>query len=107
MPTDKIELFKKLSATLTGIHVASLSAESNQNHIHLYFNAARSSDPLTFERLLDIYAANMELSKSAIAEVLLNQSGEAVCFLARAIILSWYLDHWYRPADLRVAAGAI
>ena len=95
------ELFLGLSAALTGIAQDKLApkvdptAQVKQD----YFDQAKS-DP-AFSDLLNIYQQNMSKPPAEIADIILNKSGDPVRYLARAIMLEWYLGNWYAPDTLR------
>lgn len=101
-----MELFVGLSSVLTGINAAKLAPTLDPVNIkQTYFDTAKSKDEMTFDQLLAIYAANQTQPPAVIAAAVFEQSGTAVCFLARAIMLAWYLGNWYAPSDLQVYSG--
>jgi hypothetical protein len=55
----------------------------------------------TFQQLLDIFNKNQALPPAQIGNIILNQSGDAIRYLARSVMLMWYLGSWYDPADLQ------
>jgi hypothetical protein len=114
-PNSKRDMmaFLLLSAALTGIHVVNLAPEFTPNNDDLlnsdpgvdpfnvkndYFNWINASEAPTFERLLQI-AQNH--SKSATDIVTAVNASDDTKFLARSIVLLWYLGSWYDPDDLK------
>lgn len=111
--------FLVLSAALTGIHVANLAPEFSQtdpndskkqlpildadpgvdpfNIKNDYFKWVNASDAATFERLLQIARDHRESAPDIINSVSASKDTK---FLARSIVLLWYLGSWYKPADL-------
>ncbi len=99
LPQDAMDLFVGLSSALTGIPEASLAPSIDPIDIKQpYFDQA-ASDP-AFAELLEIYAKNKSQPPATVADIILNQSGDAVRYLARAIMLEWYLGSWYEPSVL-------
>jgi hypothetical protein len=74
----------------------SLSANVKQ----ILFDYISAQAPKDFDRLLTIYAANAAEPPATIADIIFNRSGSDICFLARSVMLAWYLGSWYAPADL-------
>lgn len=99
-------LFVGLSSVLTGIDASKLAPALDPVNIkQTYFDTAKSEDEATFNQLLQIYAANQSQPPATIAAAVFENSGPAVCFLARAIMLAWYLGSWYAPSDLQAYGG--
>jgi hypothetical protein len=100
-PVSELDLFVNMSAALTGISKAKLSPSPRDqiNIKQVYFDRAKT-DPL-FDHLLQVFSANQATPDKA-AEIILNQGGPTarMRFLARSIILAWYLGAWYDPDDL-------
>jgi hypothetical protein len=93
-----IELFVELSELLTGIAAKKLAPDVDPVNIkYAYFDRANAQPG--FDRLLKIYADNPAPPEKA-ADIILNQSGAEVQYLARSIMLAWYLGAWYAPGDL-------
>ena len=95
-----LQLFVKVSAGLTGIAEKKLAPARDPINIkQAYFD--RASNHRFFEDLLAIVRKNQAESAEKIADIVINQSGPDVQFLARSIILAWYLGAWYAPEVLR------
>ncbi len=112
--------FLLLSAALTGIHVVNLAPEFSQrdpkdstkllpilkadpgvdpiNVKNDYFNWINTSDAATFEKLLQIAKDHRELVPEIISQV---NAKDDTKYLARSIVLLWYLGSWYKPVDLK------
>ena len=114
-PNSKKDMmaFLLLSAALTGVHVAILAPEFTQdkndplnsdpgvdpiNVKNEYFAWVNASDGPTFGKLLQI-AKDHPLSATDIINGV--NAGDDTRFLARSIVLLWYLGSWYKPADLQ------
>lgn len=93
-----MNLFIGVSAALTGISEKKLSpARDPLNVKQVYFDRARKYPQ--FEQLLRLYESNKDKpNKDEIAKIVLDEPH--VRFLARSIILAWYLGAWYEPAIL-------
>jgi hypothetical protein len=95
-----MELFVGLSSALTGIAAESLAPDLDPIDVkQSYFDQAKT-DP-AFPQLLQIFNDNQSKPPAQIADIILNQSDTAVRFLARAVMLEWYLGSWYAPNDLQ------
>jgi hypothetical protein len=127
LPEDMMA-FLLLSAALTGIHVINLAPEFSQtdpsdskkllpilkadpgidpiNVKNDYFKWVNASDAATFEKLLQIAKNHRESVPDIISQV--NASDDTK-YLARSIVLLWYLGSWYKPQDLKnfSAPGAL
>ena len=94
-----MDLFVGLSSALTGISSDNLAPGLDPIDIkQAYFNQAQT-DP-NFAQLLQIYDQNQTKPPAQVADIILNQSGDPIRFLGRAIMLEWYLGSWYDPAVL-------
>ncbi len=95
------QLFVGLSSALTGIAEDKLapSVDPTAEVKQAYFDQA-ATDP-AFKKLLQIYDQNKDKPPAEVADIILNKSGDDVRYLARAIMLEWYLGNWYAPATLR------
>jgi hypothetical protein len=65
-----------------------------------YFNLVYSKDARTFERMLQIAKDHRDSASDIIAAV---NRDEQVKYLARSLVLLWYLGAWYDPAVLMEA----
>lgn len=94
--------FVKLSALLTGIAADKLAPSVDPIDIkQTYFDYAQQQGGAAFDKLLDIFNANASQPPATVADIILNQSGDDIRYLARAIMLAWYLGSWYDPAELQ------
>ena len=109
--------FLVLSEALTGVRVSSLAPEFTENKADVlksdpgvdpfnikneYFAWINFYDGPTFERLLEITKAHSTSIPDIITAV--NASDDTK-FLARSIVLLWYLGSWYKPEDLKKNAA--
>ena len=95
-----MDLFVGLSSALTGINPGQLAPDIDPLNVkQAYFDQART-DP-AFPQMLQIYAANQTKPPNEVADIILNQSGNAVRYLGRAVMLEWYTGSWYPPASLQ------
>jgi hypothetical protein len=105
MADTPMDQFITLSAALTGIAASKLAPLLDPIDIkQTYFDTAQKQDPTNFPQLLQIVAANPTLPPQQLADLILTGSGEPIKFLARSIMLAWFLGHWYQPEDLQTYA---
>lgn len=108
--------FLVLSAALTGVHIATLAPEFTMvgssdildqrptidpfNIKDDYFRFIVAADKTSsFGNLLQIARDHRNSATDIAAAV--NKSDDNSKFLARSIVLLWYLGSWYEPADLK------
>jgi hypothetical protein len=111
-------IFAKLSAALTGVAHAKLAPSADPTDVkEEYFR--RVSDPkyaAAFAALLQLTrAANLQIPGGDTDGVIPQDKVDALAskieerddtkFLARSIILMWYLGAWYEPEDLKKIAA--
>ena len=112
--------FLVLSSALTGFEIARLAPEfafDKKNKPDIldadpgvdpfnikkdYFNWINAFDAPTFEKLLQIARDHRQSLPDIVTAV--NASDDTK-FLARSIVLLWYLGSWYRPDDLKMNAA--
>ena len=114
-PNSKKDMmaFLVLSSALTGVRVVTLAPEFGQakgdvlesdpgvdpiNVKNNYFAFVNDKDPTTFGKLLQIARDHRQSPQDIIAAV---NASDDTRFLARSIVLMWYLGSWYNPADLK------
>ena len=105
--------FLLLSTALTGVHIVNLAPEFALNKDDIlnsdpgvdpinvkndYFAWVNASDPTVFGRLLQIAKDHPQSATDIIAAV---NASDDIKFLARSIVLLWYLGSWYKPEDLQ------
>jgi Membrane bound FAD containing D-sorbitol dehydrogenase len=101
-PAPPMKSFIDLSAMLTGIAASNLAPSLDPKNLkQLYFNQAQQQAGAAFEKLLSIFNVNAGKPPETIANIIFQQSGNDVCYLARSIMLMWYLGSWYAPCDLQ------
>jgi hypothetical protein len=106
--------FLLLSEALTGVDIKTLAPEFTANSKILnsdpgvdpiqikddYFSWIKDNDQASsFRKLLEIAKDHPESGTEIVTAV--NASDENVRFLARSIVLLWYLGSWYKPEDLK------
>jgi hypothetical protein len=90
-----MQLFLKLSSVLTGISESKLAPTKDPINIkETYFDRARR-DP-HFGRLLQMF----DPGKPETAEFIFKHPEPEIRYLARSIMLAWYLGAWYEPQKL-------
>jgi hypothetical protein len=95
-----LDSFVQLSSELTGIPAIKLSPNIDPVNVKSqYLKKAKDARPEVFQRMLQIYDKNK--ADPEVGNIIMNLSGEDVRFLARSIILAWYLGAWYDPALLQ------
>ena len=117
VPDQNMLAFLVLSAALTGVDIQTLAPEFSRgsgdilsadpgtdpiNVKNAYFDWIKAhGTPSSFANLLQIAKDNRSSQNDIIAKV--NASGDDTKFLARSIVLLWYLGSWYKPDDLQKA----
>lgn len=114
--------FLVLSAALTGVHVGTLAPEFSQTKGNLlgsdpgtdpinvkndYFKWINASNAPTFEKLLQIAKDHSASAPNTISQEIITQvnASDDTKYLARSIVLLWYLGSWYKPEDLQKNAS--
>ena len=106
MSNAPMDLFVGLSAVLTGIDQSKLAPPLDPINIkQTYFDYAQKQKPADFQQLLDIFNKNQSLPPAQVGDIILNKSGDAIRYLARSVMLMWYLGSWYDPATLQQYNG--
>jgi hypothetical protein len=95
---SEVDFFVDLSAALTGIPAGKLAPTTDSIVIKQdYFNWVNARAPAAFASLLQIAKDNA--TPQAIIDK--SQANDNTKFLARSIVLMWYLGSWYAPDDLK------
>jgi hypothetical protein len=111
--------FLVLSSALTGIEIPRLAPEFAKvsgepdilgadpgvdpfNVKNDYFNWINATAAPSFEKLLQIARDHRQSLPDIVTAV--NASDDDTKFLARSIVLLWYLGSWYKPEDLKMNA---
>jgi hypothetical protein len=113
-----LDIFVKLSAALTGIAKVKLAPAADPIDIKQeYFSrASESKYAIAFTALLQLTrAANLQIPgdntdgvipQDKVDELVARiEARDDTKFLARSIVLMWYLGAWYEPDDLRKLAA--
>lgn len=101
-PAADLDAFVALSAALTGIAATMLRPRLDTFQLaQTYLAIIARHCPEVLAELLAAYRANKTSPPATIADVLLNQSGDAVRYLSRSTMLLWYLAAWYEPEQLQ------
>jgi len=105
--------FVLLSAALTGIAELKLApgfdlakSEPGADPVNVkqeYFDWVNKRRPAAFKRLLQIAADSQKLPAADRAQAIIDkvQATPDTKYLARSIVLMWYLGAWYDPDNLR------
>ena len=102
MSNSPMDTFVSLSELLTGIDSSKLAPLLDPVNIkQTYFDLVQDKAGATFNQLLSIFSQNQTQSPEVIGNIIFNQSGPTVEYLARSIILMWYLGSWYDPTVLQ------
>lgn len=104
---DPLDDFVALSAILTGIAPTMLhplldthgTAEAYLTYA-LQNAEASPVTPAPFTKLMDLYAQNRTQPPSVIANLIMTASDPDVLYIAKTVMLMWYLGAWYEPAAL-------
>jgi hypothetical protein len=71
----------------------------------VYFDWVNKRRPAVFRRLLQIAREAQRLPEAGRADAIIEQvTTSETKYLARSIVLMWYLGAWYDPGDLQNAA---
>src|SRR6516225_4962892 len=114
-PDADMMAFLLLSEALTGVNRQTLAPELQEDKSEI-LNSDPGIDPIniknayfawinandstsSFGKLIQLAKDNRDTAISIIAAV--NASDDDTKFLARSIVLLWYLGSWYKPADLK------
>jgi hypothetical protein len=113
---DDMEAFIRLSAALTGLAHDLLAPDTDSLGMRkVYFDHVSKKAPVDFAALLQIAKdANLQVPDPASGGIIgqadvdtlvqvINAKGDAK-YLARSIVLMWYLGAWYEPTDLKALA---
>lgn len=107
MSNSQMDLFVGLSAVLTGIDASMLAPQLDPVNIkQTYFDFVQGKNAAVFNQLLGVFQQNQNQGPAVIGDIILNQSGAPVEYLARSIMLMWYLGSWYDPAVLQKYSSA-
>ncbi|HSX60379.1 MAG TPA: hypothetical protein VLF18_09285 [Tahibacter sp.] len=104
MASDPMTPFVNLSALLTGITAAKLVPPLSPSTVpQQIFDTAKTNGGATFDQLLTIYAdaVAQRMTDAQIANQVFVANGPDVRYLARSIMLAWYLGSWYDPKVLQ------
>jgi hypothetical protein len=110
---DKITIFANLSAALTGIAKLKLAPDTDPVDVKQeYFKRVQDKQPAAFGKLLQIARdQNLQIPGPGTDGVVQQgdvdklvakiEASDDTKFLARSIVLMWYLGSWYEPDDLK------
>jgi hypothetical protein len=117
-PVDSdLEVFLKLSAALTGIARNMIAPGTDPLHVGSdYFAFLTKQNPRAFPALLQIArAANLQVPGQGTDGIIKQpdvdklvqtiSANDDAKYLARSIVLMWYLGAWYEPDELKALAG--
>jgi hypothetical protein len=97
-----IDDFVALSAALTGIDGSQLRPQLDTfENAEEYLAYATAHGGAAFVQLMQLYDANRGLAPAALAALVLEQSGDTISYMAKTVMLMWYLGAWYEPAALQ------
>jgi hypothetical protein len=109
---EDMDLFVALSSALTGIPATKLAPGSDPVDVKReYLTRANERCPAALEYLLQLVRKNLDASnrdEAIIAALQFDDDDKAkrpadvdAKYLARSIVLMWYLGAWYEPAELK------
>ena len=99
-----MDAFIQLSAALTGIPAGKLAPATDSTGIKQgYFNWVNEKEPAAFASLLNIAKKKITENKETAPQAMIEElrANDNAKFLARSIVLMWYLGSWYAPDDLK------
>jgi hypothetical protein len=103
-PISDMEAFTQLSAALTGIPAGKLAPATDSIGLRQdYFNWLNEKEPTAFASLLNIAKTRITENKDTAPQTMIDELriNDNTNFLARSIVLMWYLGSWYSPANLK------
>ena len=99
--TDPLDDFVAMSAILTGIAADKLHPSLDTfGTAQEYLDYATAHGGPAFPRLMSAYAAIRSQTPAQIGSALLAPSGSTE-WMAKTVMLMWYLGAWFEPADLQ------
>jgi len=102
--SDDMVAFRNLSAALTGVSADKLAPATDALELKQdYFKWVMDRKPDQFKALLQIAKANPTALQTIVDQ---SQANADTKFLARSIVLMWYLGAWYDPDDLKRLVAA-
>jgi hypothetical protein len=94
-----MEAFITVSAALTGVPAGKLAPTTDSLALKQdYFAWVKQREAGPFAALLQIGKANATAPQAIIDR---SQANPDTRYLARSIVLMWYLGSWYKPSDLK------
>lgn len=94
--------FVALSAILTGIAADKLHPVLDTFETAAeYLAYAIAHGGSNFTELMAVYAAHSSDPPETIGPLILQQSGDDVGYMAKTVMLMWYLGAWYEPDALK------
>jgi hypothetical protein len=103
-PISDMDAFIHLSSALTGIPAGKLTPATDSIGLKQdYFKWLNENEPATFASLLDIAKRRIAENKDTAPQTMIDElrTNDNANFLARSIVLMWYLGSWYSPANLK------
>jgi hypothetical protein len=111
-PDPEMTAFLNLSAALTGVAKARLAPDTDPINIRReYFDWVKKNEPVAFKALLEVAkgmtftAGDDGIVKQADVDRLVLAIKDDTKYLARSIVLMWYLGSWYKPDELMKLTG--
>jgi hypothetical protein len=103
-PEGSIAQFMQFSSALTGIAEKKLAPGVDPIGVGKEYFTRAQMHP-AYSRLASLYAGNNDLNdpeKQKFIDALKREPSNAdLLYLARSIVLAWYLGSWYEPDELR------
>jgi hypothetical protein len=97
-----LDNFVALSAILTGVAAGNLKPFlDTHGTAKTYFDLAIAKGGSAFTQLMTIFANNQSQPPQTVGTLILEQSGDDVAYMAKSVMLLWYLASWYEPSDLK------
>jgi hypothetical protein len=99
--TVPLDAFVALSAILTGIAKDKLHPFlDTHGTAEAYLIYALEHAPLAFGKLMALYVQNQDQPDATVAELIMAASDPDISYIAKTVMLMWYLGAWYEPAGL-------
>ena len=98
---DPLDAFVALSAILTGIAKEKLHPFlDTHGTAEAYLTYALQHAPVPFGKLMTLYAQNQGQPDAVVANLIMTASDRDIFYIAKTVMLMWYLGAWYEPVAL-------
>ncbi|HEY0312307.1 MAG TPA: hypothetical protein VGC56_07395 [Allosphingosinicella sp.] len=109
---DPLDDFVALSAILTGIDAKQLHPDLDTHgtaeaYLTYALRKAGASPAAPFSKLMALYAQIRQRPPAEVAQTILSSADRDIAYVAKTVMLMWYLGAWYEPAALDAYIRAV